>query len=351
MIRHKWHPNLNAGILWLAVYFLVIGVCSGDCVFLSNGDRLSGQVIQLTDSTLTLKTELAGEVCIKVEDIAALTTDGPMQVTLCDGSRVRRHLEMTVAGRVDLVEDPNQPSKFQTVLLSEITAMQDQPDKPKWKGSVDGGLTVMSGNTTSEAISASFDLQKRSKTDRLTYAGEMAYTAQTDDDTGNENTTEDWWKSRGKYDYFLTRQFYLFGNGRYETDRVADLTRRVVVGGGPGYQWIESPKVNFSTEGGIAELFEEYENNTNTTKEVSGQFGTHFDGQLNHKLKLLHDFSYFPSLKEYSDYYLTTSAQLRLGLTEKMYAKMEMIFDYDSTPAKNAYNTDIKYMLGLGYEF
>lgn len=343
--------NLNTGIVSLAVYFLIVGICSGDRVYLSNGDRLSGQIIQLTEDKVTLKTQLAGEVCIKVKDIEALMTDQPMQVSLRDGTRVRRNLEMSVAGRVNLIEDPNHPSEIRTVLLSEITAMLVQPDKPKWKGSVSGGLTVMTGNTSSEAVSAAFDLHKRSKTDRLTFAGEMAHMEQTDDETGDEDTTEDWWKSRGKYDYFLTQKFYVFGNGRYETDRVANLTRRVVVGGGPGYQWVESPKLNFSTEAGIAEVFEEYENNTNTTQDISCQFSSHFDGQLNHKLKLLHDFSYFPSMEDFSDYYLTTSGQLRVGLTERVYAKLEVILDYDSTPAQDAATTDIKYMLGIGYEF
>jgi putative salt-induced outer membrane protein YdiY len=331
--------------------FLAVGICTADCVFLSNGDRLSGQITQVSEGTVTLKTQLAGEVCIKIEDIDALTTDKPMQVSLCDGSRVRRRLEMAVPGRVDLVADPNHPAQPQTVLLSEITVTLDELDKPKWKGSIAGGMTMMSGNTSSQAVAAAVDLQKRSESDRLTFAGEMAHTAQKDDETGDEDTTEDWWKLRGKYDYFLTRQLYVFGNGRHETDRVADLTRRVVVGSGPGYQWVESPSMNFSTEAGVAEVFEEYENHTNTTKDISYQFSSHMNGQLNHKLKLLHDFSYFPSMEEFADYYLTTSGELRVGLTEKMYAKLEIIFDYDSTPADNANTTDIKYMLGLGYEF
>jgi putative salt-induced outer membrane protein YdiY len=339
------------GVFVFAASFFFVGICRGDRVFLTNGDRLSGDIIQLSGGALTLKTELAGVVSVKIEDVASLITDKPMQVSLPDGTRVSRMLVMTAAGLVSLVEDPNDPTLSRTVLLSEITAMQGLPDKPKWKGSISGGLTMITGNTSGETMAADFDVQKRGKTDRLTFAGQMAHTTRTDDETGDEDTTEDWWRLRGKYDYFLTRQFYLFGNGRYETDRVADLTRRVVVGGGPGYQWVESPKLNFSTEAGIAGVFEEYDNDTNAAKDISYQFSSHLEGQLNHRLKLLHDFSYFPSMEKFSDYYLTTSGQLRLGLTEKMYAKLEIIFDYDSTPAEDARTTDIKYMLGVGYEF
>jgi putative salt-induced outer membrane protein YdiY len=354
MIRRKRLHGLDGAALFLAVgisFLLTVGNCIGDCVILSNGDRLSGQIIQLSEGTVTLKTQFVGVVDIQMKDVVALTTDQPMQISLSDGTQVSRVIEMTAAGQVKLMEDPNQPSRAETVLLSEIAVKPEPLEQPKWKGSISGGLTMMSGNTSSESVSAGIDLQKRSKTDRLTFAGEMAHMAQEDDDTDEEYTVEDWWKLRGKYDYFLTRQFYVFGNGRYETDRVAELTRRVVIGGGPGYQWVESPELNFWTEAGIAEVIEEYDNDTDTTKDISYQLSSRFDGQITQKLKLLHDFSYFPSMEEFSDYYLTTLGELRYGLTEKLYASLKIFMDYDSTPAEDARTTDIKYMVGVGYEF
>jgi putative salt-induced outer membrane protein YdiY len=357
MIKRQRLQVCARRILFFAVgfaWFLDVANCCGDCLVLQNGDRLSGQVVQLSEGVLIFKTQLAGDVCVKIEDIAALTIDRPVQVYLNDGTFIDRQLEMSVPGRVNLVADPNNPAEASTVLLSEIAAIaeiQSQPDKPHWKGNISGGMAMMSGNTSSESISAGIDLQKRSKTDRLTFAGEMAHMAQEDNDTGDEYTIEDWWKLRGKYDYFLTRQLYVFGNGRYETDRVAELTRRVVFGGGPGYQWVESPELNFWTEAGIAEVIEEYDNDTDTTKDISYQLSSRFDGQITRKLKLLHDFSYFPSMEDFSDYYLTTFGEVRYGLTEQMYASLKIILDYDSTPAEDARTTDIKYMLGVGYEF
>jgi hypothetical protein len=45
---------------------------------------------------------------------------------------------------------------------------------------------------------------------------------------------------RGKYDYFFTKKAFGFIDARYEKDRIAELERRVVVGVGGGYQWVES---------------------------------------------------------------------------------------------------------------
>jgi putative salt-induced outer membrane protein YdiY len=343
----RWIIFYVAGLM----LFPGAGVCIGDRVFLQNGDRLSGKITQLSEDTLSIKTELAGMVYVKIEDIATLTTDEPMEVCLRDGTIVSRKLDTSIPGRVNLLKDPNEPAEAKTIVLSDIAAICEVSDKPHWKGSISGGMTILTGNTSSETISASIDLQKRSKTDRLTFGGDLARTAQKDDETGDKDTTEDWWKLRGKYDYFLTRRFYVFGNGLYETDRIAELTRRVVLGGGSGYQWVESPAMNFSTEAGVAEVYEEYENDTETSKDVSLQVSYHFDKKINHKFKLIHDFSYFPSMENTSDYYLTSSAELRAGLTKTVYANFKIVFDYDGTPAQDACSTDVKYMLGIGCEF
>jgi hypothetical protein len=34
-----------------------------------------------------------------------------------------------------------------------------------------------------------------------------------------------------------------------------------------------------------------------------------------------------------------------------MFANFKVIFDYDATPAEGAGNTDVKYMLGVGWSF
>jgi len=49
--------------------------------------------------------------------------------------------------------------------------------------------------------------------------------------------------------------------------------------------------------------------------------------------------------------YLTTSFELRARLTEKMFTNFRTIFDYDATPAPGKSSTDIKHILGVGWDF
>ena len=109
--------------------------------------------------------------------------------------------------------------------------------------------------------------------------------------------------------------------------------------------------MNLSTEAGLAQVYQEYNDDTKTNKNLSAQAGYHFDKKLNHKFKLIHDLNYFPSTEDFSDYYLTASGEVRATLTDSIFANLKIIFDYDSTPAEDAGSTDIKYMLGIGCEF
>jgi putative salt-induced outer membrane protein YdiY len=140
-------------------------------------------------------------------------------------------------------------------------------------------------------------------------------------------------------------------NGRYERDAVADLDRRVVVGGGAGYQWIETDVTSFSTGFGLASLYENFDNQTDSNSELSLQAGYNFDRRLRGNLRFLHDLTYYPSLDKFSDYYLTSTAELRATLTKTMFANFKVIFNYDASPALDQGSTDVKYLLGVGINF
>ena len=68
-------------------------------------------------------------------------------------------------------------------------------------------------------------------------------------------------------------------------------------------------------------------------------------------VKFLHDLTYYPALSKFSDYYLTTTAELRASLTKSMFANFKVIFNYDATPAAGRSSTDVKYIFGAGMTF
>jgi len=322
----------------------------GDVVYFTNGDKLSGQIISLTEGKLVLKSQVAGEVTIDFSKVATLESDRTVVMHLSDGTVVRRKLVKSEQGRVGI--EPGKDIQAQRFQLSSIESINPPPPKkPKWKGTVSAGFTSTHGNTVTDSRNLSVNLQRKSEDDRITVQGDYARSQQEDPDTKEKEVTENWWRTRGKYDYFFAKKKYVYVNTRYEKDSIADLKRRVVAGGGGGYQWMESEKMNFYTEAGLASVYEKFENQSESNTEVSAELSYHFDRKLMKWITFLNDLTYYPSLEEFSDYYLTSTWELRASVTEKMFTNFKVIFDYDATPAQDAGNTDVKYILGVGWNF
>jgi len=334
----------------LACLVLCAQICHGDEIHLKNGDRISGKIQHLIDGKLTIKADVAGAVIVDLSNIQTLSSDEPIEVNLKDQTSFTQKVSSAAPGRFAI--EGSESTKAQEFAVADIVSI-NPPVKPipKWTGDISIGVTSTHGNTKTEMISANANFSKRTQNDRTTISTDYAKGEQEDPDTGEDVTIEDWWRAKGKYDYFFSKKMYGYVDGRYEKDAVAELDRRTIIGLGGGYQWIESEDMNFSSELGLASLYEKYDNQTDSNSEISLQLGYNFDKKLRKNIKFVHDLTYYPAIDKFSDYYLTTTAGVRADFTEMFFATAKAILNYDRTPAIGAHNTDVKYFFGLGYRF
>ncbi len=335
--------------LVLCFVFFVQSIHADELIF-TNGDRLTGKIDHVLEGKLVFISDVIGKVTIEMSKIQTFSTDDPVSVHLKDDNVLLQKIESSEPGRFAIKgTDTVEAQEFDITAISSINP--PPKPKPKWKGNISAGLTSTHGNTKTDSISASVNLSKRTEKDRTQLSMDYAKAKQQDPDTGEENTTEDWWRSKAKYDYFFSKKLYGYLDGRYEKDAIAELDRRVIVGGGGGYQWVESEDMNFSTEGGIATLYEKFDNQTESNSEISVQAGYNFDKRLMKNVKFIHELTYYPSIEKFSDYFLTSTGEVRANFTETMFTNFKVIFGYDATPAIGKGGTDVKYIWGIGYNF
>ena len=331
----------------VATLVLLAQISYADEIHLKNGDRLSGKIQHLVDGKLTFKANVAGLVTVDLSNIQTLSSDDPIEVNLKDKTGFTQKVSSAEHGRFAI--EGSESMKAQEFAVSDIVSIN--PPIPKWTGDIAVGVTSTHGNAKTEMISANANFSKRTEKDRTTVSTDYAKGEQEDPDTGEDVTIEDWWRAKGKYDYFFSKKIYGYLDGRYEKDAVAELDRRTIIGLGAGYQWIESENINFSSEFGLASLYEKYDNQTDSNSEISLQLGYNFDKKLHKNIKFVHDLTFYPSIDKFSDYFLTTTAGVRADFTETFFMTLKAILNYDATPAIGAHKTDVKYFLGLGYRF
>lgn len=301
-------------------------------VLLNNGDRLTGTVTQMTGGVVTVQTDLAGEVKVPLANIRSIKTDKAVRVQQADGNVT----EQTLTESTD---------------LSKVTAINPpEPEKPRWKGEISAAMIYSRGNTNSDSYSVSTKLSKRTEKDRTTLKADAARQKERTT-SGTEVVTEDWFKGSGKYDYFLSKKWYLFGQGRYETDKVANLDQRTVLGGGLGYQWIDTDRTHLSIDAGLARVEETYEGTQGDNTSLSASAGYDFDHKFNDTFSFISGLTYYPSTEDVADYYLTSSHELRAKINDHLFTNFRVLFDYDDTPATGQDSTDVKYIFGIGVTF
>lgn len=321
-----------------------------DEIVFKNGDRLTGKIEQLVDGKITFKSVVADTLTIDIETIQTFSTDSPVKVHLSDGTVLDQRIAKASLNKFAIEGDS--ALKAQPFDLAAISSINPpQKPKPKWTGNLSAGLTSTHGNTQTEAINASMNLSKRMEKDRIQLNADFASGRQKDPDTAVIKTTKNWLRTKAKYDHFFTKKFYGYLDGRYEKDSIANLERRVIIGLGGGYQWVESDDLNFSTELGAASVSEKFTNQTQSNSDVSAQLSYYFDKKLTKTIKFIHNLTYYPSTGSFSDYLITSTAEVRAGISKNMFTNFKIIFDYDTTPALGSSDTDTKYILGVGWSF
>ena len=330
----------------LALSLALAARAGADEIQLLNGDRLTGKIVSAEGGKVTIKTEAAGDVTVDLSKVKTLSTDEPIVVKSGD-TTFKSKLAAGDEGTVQVV--PVEGGPPQVLLLKDLTQLKTKP--VQWSGAVTINGLITQGNSESQSLGASASAVRRSEIDRITLGGAYYYGRQKSTTTGEWETNVNNWFLLGKYDFFVTKQFYLYAAGRVERDRIADLDLRLTLGGGVGYQWFETPTFNLNTEAGLAWI---YENFTHQPSEdhMALRLAYHVDWTPRNALKLFHNLEYLPRVTEpFVDWNLNLDAGLRATVIQNFFAEFKFEFKYDSTPAIGKRKEDLRYLVGLGWAF
>lgn len=340
---------VRASCLLVSVLALSLALASragADEIQLLNGDRLTGKIVKAEGGKVVIKTEAAGEVTVDLAKVKTLSTDEPILVKSGD-TTFKSKLEPGEDGTVQVV--PVEGGPAQALALTDLTQLNPPP--VHWTGAVTVNGLITQGNSESQSLGASANAVRRSEIDRITVGAAYYYGRQKSKNTGEWETNVNNWFVLGKYDFFLTKHFYLYAGARVERDRVADLDLRLTAGGGVGYQWFETPTFNLNTEAGVAWVYENYAKQA-SEDHVALRLAYHVDWTPHKALKLFHNLEYLPNVTEpFVDYNLNLDAGLRATVIENFFAEFKFEFKYDSTPAIGARKEDLRYLIGLGWAF
>ena len=236
-----------------------------DQIVLTNGDRITGQILKSDDKELVIKSEYAGEITVQWPAVRGITSTQPLHVSLNNGQ--------TLVGPVKTTDDNFQVA---TTTQGAVTAPKNSVVRIRgeaeesayekslhpgllegWQGGANVGFALTRGNSQTKNLALAFSAQRKTLDDKLGLYANTVY-ASNDAPGAIPSTTANAIQGGIRYDHDLSSRIFSFINGDFQTDDLQNLDLRSVLGGGLGYHAIKTESTTLDFLGGINYTREKY---------------------------------------------------------------------------------------------
>jgi putative salt-induced outer membrane protein YdiY len=319
-----------------------------DQVTLSNGDRISGTLVEQNADEFLLDTGYAGQIKINRSAVASVTTDQPLRIQLQDGRQLDGILLSDERGIVLIQTGEEQVTALDGLsAIASIAAIPPNGPRPwEWRGNVTVGGETQTGNTQTDKLNVNArTVVEQRELNRFTVEAKL-------DREESENTlTKEQYLLTGKYDRFFTRQWYGFVGTGFEQDKFKDLDLRTTLAAGSGYQFFDSDELRLSLEAGLSYTDEDFIAEDDNSY---GGFNWGFNWEqalFDKRLNFFHRHRGNQGFDESDNLIINASTGLRLPIMAGISATAQYDIDWDRSPPDDADNTDQTYTFGVGYDW
>lgn len=230
---------------------------------------------------------------------------------------------------------------------SNIALAQAKPDG-QFHGTFAAGLSLASGNTSSNALNLTADAAAETANDKTTLYGLI--TRAGNKSAGISNTTSDLFRIGGRYDRNLSDRLFAYGGLELERDNIANLKMRTGVSAGVGYKVIRDATTTFDVFGGVAYTINDFKAPLKDTK----GFGVQIGEESTHKLSATSSFKQRLVINPAGGDIGTRAswdASLSSALAGNLSLNAGLGFRYANKVPTGVKKTDTLLIVGVGYKF
>lgn len=331
----RWIIRIVATWLLFWAWLVWTSLAVADEVRLRNGDRLTGEVVNMEGGILKLRTPYGGDLKLDWSQVEGLTTDHPLVIQLQEsGGPAEGENRITVTG----VGTPGFPP------TSSVQAINPPPPF-RYRGTVTIGGNSTRGNTRTEAVNAATRWMLRYYRHRLNLEAKYNFS-----EANNQVTAQNSLLNTG-YDFFLSQLVFLKAKTLFEKDTLQNLQLRSTYGGGIGYQFLDTPRAALSAEVGPAHVNEDFRGGP-TTRTVTGQWGLKAElDVVRDRIRLFHQHEGFRDFSGREGLRILADQGIRISLNKHLYVNLEYDLRFNSRPAPGRKTTDEAFIFGVGFEW
>jgi len=331
----------------VAVLFAVgAAATEPDRIELKNGSTVLGEVVDAENGTLSLETDFAGTIEIRLNQIASMYTEKPMTLQMADGSIVEARPLAVEDAKLVLPEASEEDSEY---ALSQLVRVNPQPwetgDGYRWTGLASGSLVAQRGNSETDELDYNIESRWTGLVDRYS-ARVFGQLREVNGTRSAENIT-----GTAKYDRFLEDDWYWGMSASAERDQFSDIDLRAYVGPYLGKTFDQAPFYTLEAELGVSYVSEQF--TSSPDQEYPGAIWTldATSSYFGNDLRIYVRQNGIWDLKNTTEVVVNSTAGMSFPLIAAIEGSAEITWEYDSGAVSDVEELNQIYRFRIGYRW
>jgi hypothetical protein len=315
-----------------------------DVVTLTNGDRITGEVVRLDRGRLEFKTDDEGTIYFEWDIVARVTSSETFEVVTAEGNRFLGTLTTDGRGTLVVAGIDGEAS----LRLMDVTAITSI-GRNFWKR-LDGSLDIGFSYTKSSAIA---QLNLNSITVYRKPAFEARLTASGTLTKSEEGERDDRGIVQASYLRYRGQRWFVAGAAGFESNESLGLRLRSQVAASVGPRLVNTNKAYVSAGVGLSVNHEEAVDAESTDNlESMFTFRTSYFTYDRPKTNIDIGFQYFPSLSNWGRQRIQLDASLKREIWKDVFVAVNMFDTFDSRPPNpDSHSNDVGVVLSFGWSY
>ncbi len=307
-------------LLAISVFSLVARVAASE-VKMKNGDRISGTVVERSDTEIVVQTAYAGRITIERKHIAEIE-------------------EPATAKPAATAAKPAPPKA--RLFGGGFAALTDG-----WEGNANIGFSFTSGNSNNTTMATGIRAVKHGTKDDLTVYARSLWNSTRGN--GLVETTQNAFWGGARYDRNIGRRVFGFVSYDFESDRPKGLNFRSVVGTGLGHHAVKNERTEIDLlAGGAWNRTWQRGQDTDTPEALAGVTLKH---RFNERLRLQKAFTWFQNATDAAEYRYIFDATLSVDVTKRIGFYLSAGDRFNNDPVRTAKKNDFLFTTGMKWNF
>jgi hypothetical protein len=322
------------------------GADKTDVLVLNNGDRITGEILNLSRGRVELKTDHAGTIEVEWDKIVSIESRQRFTISTADGTRLTGTLERTTTmGTVRLGGEGGD----RELPMHDITGIEPLGRSfwTKLTGSVGAGFTYTRSSGVSQ-LTFNSDTTYRRPEFMASVNGSATLTSQNDDTADDSVANVQFF-----YERYRGRRWFIAGLGQLETNRSLGLDLRTQGGGLAGARLVNTNRSQVQIGAGIVGN-DERGVDVDSTQNIEGLIGLKTSYYTYDRPKTNVDVTvqYYPSLSDWGRQRFQLNSAVKREVWKDFYVGLNLYDTFDSAPPNaNAARNDVGITTSISWSF